>query len=160
MKLCKLVEIEGRPGFQWCPECKRERGWPQGQRQPRPMPTKYLRDCVPPKPAAVAAAGEPEPSILQRVKRYKSARDRWVEAGKPIRSDEDKAALFAICEACPSEKYEARPIAPGLSGGRCKACSCGLARERNTLNKIAWSTEDCPLGHWPRIPIADPPASE
>jgi hypothetical protein len=150
-KLCQLVEIEGRPGYQWCPECKRERGWPQRQRQPRPMPPSYIRQCVPKSPVVSktpAGAEGSQPSIVQRAKQFKSARDRWVEAGKPLRTDEEKATLFAICAACPSGLYEALPVAPLLAGGRCKACGCGLARERNTLNKIAWATENCPRGHW------------
>ena len=114
------------------------------------MPTNYIRQCVTdsPNPLTVDTGAIAQPNLLQRAKQYKSARDHWVEAGKPLRSDEEKAALFAICEACPSGMYDPKPIAPGMAGGKCKACGCGLAKERNVLNKIAWGTEDCPKGHW------------
>jgi hypothetical protein len=55
---CKLVEIEGRPGFQWCPVCQRPRGWPKGQRNPAPMPERYNRECVAGEP--IAPIGEPK----------------------------------------------------------------------------------------------------
>lgn len=55
MSKCQLVEIEGRPGFQWCPACQRPRGWPKGQRNAASMPERYNRECTaassePPKP--------------------------------------------------------------------------------------------------------------
>lgn len=101
-------------------------------------------------------AAPASPSVIARAKSYKSARDRWVAAGKPMRTESLMAALFAICEACPTGDYIARPIAPGLSGGQCRVCKCGLARERNVANKIAWATEDCPKGHWPAPDKRDP----
>ena len=141
-QLCVWAEVPGRPGYYDCLHCKLPLGHPRGQRAPRPYPEKVRRECKPPSPAvkrqqkAVIAANP--------VRRYLTARDKWIAAGKPLRDAAERRTLFAICEACP--EYQPLPV---VEGGRCKACSCGIARERDTLNKIAWATEECPRGRWP-----------
>lgn len=98
---------------------------------------------------AQSAATEARPEraksagLTQRVKRYRDARAKWKAAGEPMRTAESREALYAICQVCP----EFKPL--GVLGGQCGVCRCGLHHERDTLNKIAWATEDCPLGKWP-----------
>ena len=46
MTLCQFVEIEGRPGYQWCPVCARPRGWPNEQRRPSALPANLRRACT------------------------------------------------------------------------------------------------------------------
>ncbi len=55
MTLCQMQDIEGRPGFQWCPVCQRQRFWPQEQKSPKPLPANYRREC----PGRPAEASEP-----------------------------------------------------------------------------------------------------
>lgn len=100
-------------------------------------PTKLARRC---------AASTDEPGMLQRAASYLSARDRWLSAGSPMRPTEERERLLEVCQVCP--KYEDKPAMLGLSGGRCGVCKCGLVVERDILNKLAWATEDCPLGYW------------
>lgn len=66
-----------------------------------------------------------------------------------MRPIEERERLLEICQVCP--KYEDKPAMLGLSGGRCGVCKCGLVVERDILNKLAWATEDCPLGYWAKI---------
>lgn len=152
MNWCVWVEIPERPGYFDCLHCKLPLGHPRGQRRPREYPGNVRRECAGPAqnhgtlgmeiPAPLA------PSLVTRAKSYLTARKKWIEAGMPLRTEEERAAILPICQAC--EHYDPRPVAPGFDGGRCKACGgCGLANERNVLNKIAWSTEACPRGHWP-----------
>lgn len=46
MTLCQFVEIEGKPGYQWCPVCGRARGWPGEQRRPSALPENLRRVCT------------------------------------------------------------------------------------------------------------------
>lgn len=137
--ICEWVEIPGQPGYYDCLHCKLPLGHPRGQRGPREYPAKVRRECRP-----AGSATTPVPVVHSNpVKRYLSAREKWIAAGRPMRIAEERATLFAICQSC--EHYQ--PL-PAVEGGRCKVCKCGIAQERDTLNKIAWGTEVCPLGHW------------
>lgn len=140
---CVWAEIPGQPGYFDCLHCKLPYGYPRGQRGPRDYPGNVRRRCL---SAEERAAKPAPPSVLQRAKNYKSARDKWIEAGRPVRSDDEMAAIFTICQSCPSEQYKPLPV---IDGGTCQACGCGVAKERKIANKIAWSTERCPRGHWP-----------
>lgn len=141
--LCVWAEVPGRPGYFDCLHCKLPLGHPRGQRGPREYPAKVRREC---RPGGVPASRE-QPRVVSTgpVRRYLSAREKWIAAGRPLRNAEDRATLFAICEACP--EYQPLPV---VEGGRCKVCKCGIAQERDTLNKIAWATEECPRGKWPK----------
>lgn len=85
------------------------------------------------------------PSIIQQAKNYKQAHDKWVAAGKPLRTPERIAGLFAQCEQCPLKKF----MRVGKDIGRCTECGCWLKRKGEHFNKLAWPTEACPHGVWP-----------
>lgn len=145
MNWCVWAEVPDRPGYFDCLHCKLPLGHPRGQRAPREYPEKVRRQCITIEGSAANPDVKP-PSAIARARNYLSAREKWVAAGKPLRDDHERATLLAICQGC--EHYDPKPIAPGFAGGKCKVCRCGLAKERNTLNKIAWATEMCPRGHW------------
>lgn len=71
------------------------------------------------------------------------ARRRWIDAGKPERSDLRAMEILDICRVC--EYYKS--IRPKL--GRCLKCGCALNLSRG-LNKLRWATESCPVGKWER----------
>lgn len=74
-----------------------------------------------------------KPSFVRKVRNYRTARRKWIDAGKPERSEEAIAELFSICQACPH--YEANA---------CNLCGCPVKREKAHRNKLAWATEGCP----------------
>jgi hypothetical protein len=74
-----------------------------------------------------------QPSFVVKVWDFRKARARWKAAGKPKRSPERIAELFAICESCPM-----------FNGNGCRLCGCRLKSKGAFLNKLAWSTESCP----------------
>jgi hypothetical protein len=45
---CVWEEIKDKPGYQWCPVCKKARGWPKGQSRPADLPPMLLRACTGP----------------------------------------------------------------------------------------------------------------
>ncbi len=85
-------------------------------------------------------AKAPPSGVLSRLSRYARAVKRWTEAGKPVRTDEQVEAIFAICQACPHIN-EART--------KCKLCRCKLNIGKNArFNKIRMATERCPANKW------------
>jgi hypothetical protein len=79
------------------------------------------------------------PGYGKRYKTLKSAKARWEEAGKPVRSDERVQEIYdQHCSQCPM-------LTATLLGEACKLCGCKLSREGNWLNKLRWATESCPL---------------
>lgn len=83
-------------------------------------------------------------SLWDQAKNYKAARDKWVDAGKPLRSPEEIQKLFELCEQCPAKQF----MRVGPDVGRCLDCGCWLKRQGNSFNKLAWPTEKCPRGYW------------
>ena len=72
---------------------------------------------------------------------YASAIQRWVAAGRPVRTEEEQTAILndhcLKCEMYDKEKHS------------CKNCGCSLAQTGNPLtSKVAMGTESCPLGRW------------
>lgn len=158
---CVWAEMPGRPGYFDCLHCKLPLGHPRGQRGPREYPGNVRRRCTgaPADHGTLVLEVPSRPSgVIARAKQYKSAREKWIEAGRPVRTAGDMAAIFAVCQACPSGEYKPLPV---VDGGTCDACGCGIAKERKLANKIAWSTEKCPRGHWPAAALAniEPPTT-
>lgn len=148
MTLCKMEEIEGRPGFQWCQVCQRQRFWPQEQKSPKALPENYRRECAG-VPSAEVQSKPSKPDFTQQVTNYRNARARQKAAGNPIRPDAEKELLYARCQECPSEKFIADPLLPIFSGGgQCGACGCGMSPVRKMFNAAAWGSYKCKLGHW------------
>jgi len=94
--------------------------------------------------AAEAEQLKPEGEKLgwsfEMVRRYAVALKRWMAAGRPTRTDEEVAAIEAICKTC--GKYE--PIE-----GRCSVCGCKILTPGIAiLSKARLATENCPKGLW------------
>lgn len=152
--LCVWAEIPGKPGYYDCLHCGLPLGAPKGQRGPREYPARVRRECVKPEDRDKKKQARKTPSVAQRAKNYLSAREKWVAAGKPMRSAEERAALFAICQQCPSGEYREKLLRIVAPQGICDVCGCGLHPERDVANKLAWATEECPRGHWPKSDAA------
>lgn len=65
------------------------------------------------------------PSLVDRVRSYHEARERWIAAGRPVRSEVEMTRLHTICVAC--EHY---------SGASCRLCGCAIHPSRTWLNKL------------------------
>lgn len=87
--------------------------------------------------ARVCEKNETEPGIARKVSNYSKAVEKWIAAGSPMRTQEEIASIFSICEVCPRFTNEGRP--------RCKLCGCSVNKSPDGLwNKIAMATEGCP----------------
>lgn len=98
------------------------------------------------------ATGEPIPLAVKAV-RMATAVERWVDAGRPSRTDEQVDAILRDhCSQCPH-----------FADSRCTHQNCGCqirsaAGEREKLlswilpgamlNKLRMGTEKCPAGRW------------
>lgn len=86
-------------------------------------------------------------NFIKRGMKFLRAYVKWVEAGKPLRSDEYIFELYEICKACPTNKF----IQKREGVGECGECDCHILRASSTetiINKLAFPTEGCPDGHW------------
>jgi hypothetical protein len=73
--------------------------------------------------------------MLDKIKRYKHARSRWIAAGKPVRPPEEIQRIYdELCVVCPN-----------FNKDWCRLCGCRLKRRGIAdFNKIAMATESCP----------------
>jgi len=82
-----------------------------------------------------------EPGLAQKMVNFKSAYQKWVEAGKPLTPPEERARRWAICEACEFRDKQKNT---------CKWCGCPLeaagffASMLGAPAKIDMATEGCP----------------
>ena len=81
------------------------------------------------------------PSVGQRLTNYQRAREKWEEAGKPERTDDQVAALRVICTSNKCGLFD---------GTVCthETCGCPVARPGIFGDKLRWATEACPVGLW------------
>jgi hypothetical protein len=77
------------------------------------------------------------PGLLQRGLHFGRAMGRWLAGGAVLRSQEQVNERLQICQACPL-----------LQGDQCTRCGCTINGEVTPFNKLAVSTETCPLGKW------------
>jgi hypothetical protein len=110
-----------------CPQCGFDiRKGPGGKER-------LVRQC--PRPAG----GPIAPSLARQAWSYAVAVSRWTAAGRPTRTDEEVAAILAICQGCPN--FEPGGDTPG----RCLLCGCGCSAQASALtNKLRMETEHCP----------------
>jgi len=96
---------------------------------------KTYRHC-PERPHEDGADGPP---LIVRAANYVSAVTRWIEAGRPVRTQaEIDAILSGQCGPC--EHFR---------DGTCRQCGCAISRSPAALrNKLAMGTESCPVGRW------------
>jgi len=71
--------------------------------------------------------------------KYFLERAKWIKFGKPYRNIEEKHRIFNICYLCDNF------IKNSEDDGSCSICGCGIKKNSNFLNKIAWGTTRCPL---------------
>lgn len=76
------------------------------------------------------------PPLVQQIKNVSKATLKWVAAGRPARTKDERQDILAICQRCEHHKPKENGI------GRCKLCGCVL-RE-----KVKMATESCPDGRW------------
>lgn len=84
------------------------------------------------------------PSLITQAKNVTIAFAKWVAAGRPLRPQEAREALFVICSSCPTNRF----VRYTPDRGRCSACGCWLGTNPNEVDKLALLTEGCPDGHW------------
>lgn len=79
----------------------------------------------------------PDPSLFRQAGNLAVAAAKHLATGGKLVSPEVKAARLAVCAGC--EFYDPEPK-------KCRHSSCGCYLD----TKANWSSEDCPLGKWPR----------
>ena len=73
------------------------------------------------------------PSVTELAINYKKERKKWVDAGKPMRTDERILQIYnEKCEPCDFRRKN-----------RCGFCGCFVKPKGTLLNKIAWGTTRC-----------------
>lgn len=90
-------------------------------------------------PSAGSSAGS-APSLLRQAASFVSAEARWIAAGRPVRSEERVAEIFAICQVCEHFRLGTSELE-----GSCGICGCRLRSAGGLFNKIQMATESCPL---------------
>lgn len=81
-------------------------------------------------------------------RRWIKALQKWVKAGRPVRSQEEIARLHAICVRCKFYKAD-----------RCLLCGCAVSKQpvkafgliktsSAMFNKLKMATEKCPKNKW------------
>jgi hypothetical protein len=97
------------------------------------------------------------PSKFRKAANFLGAAASHVAAGSPKSSDELIADRFSICRECPSDLFivlRADETPKALSSlplvGTCqhKKCGCYIHDESIQPNKLAWTDQKCPMGHW------------
>ena len=79
------------------------------------------------------------PSLVGKVRLFSRSQARWIAAGRPERSPERVAEIFALCQGCDQFRR-----GKSESEGTCRLCGCRLRREGGLVNKIKMATESCP----------------
>ncbi len=97
------------------------------------------------KPASESAAG---PSFARRAVNFTKAAGRHIANRGRQCTDEEIAARYAKCEACPGE---------WRVGDTCThpKCGCGISPKRALVSKLSWASESCPIGEWQAISAVD-----
>lgn len=119
MQECKLELIE--PKKAQCTKCKKKIAIPEGVDL-----STIISHCK-------------KTSFIKKIKKYGTAVKKWVDAGKPLRTDEEIVRIYdEICVPCEHFKEDS-----------CGLCGCRLKRDvANATNKIAMATEECPINKW------------
>ena len=87
--------------------------------------------------------GQAVPTIKHNPKqlasRFTKETIKWIAAGKPYRSKANIEALYQICRKCSEFRKHKRG-----NTSSCNICGCRISSERQFMNKLAWSTTECP----------------
>jgi len=80
------------------------------------------------------------PNLAERAGHYVQALLKWRAAGYLVRTDEEVAAIVAVCEACP--KWNSGKQSCGI-------CGCGVNSSPSAWkSKARMGSEVCPIGKW------------
>jgi len=77
------------------------------------------------------------PTTTQKAFNYAAAVVRWIEAGRPVRSDQETEQIISICKGCMH-----------YMNNHCRLCGCRLHGNAALFSKIRMATEHCPIGRW------------
>jgi hypothetical protein len=128
-----LQSLDLQPGFVPCP-------FRQGGKEPKCQVTGL---GVTPETCERCSeeAREQEASLGKKMSNYFWAVRKWVQSGRPTRTEEEIKNLFENhCKQC--ERYDKKKHA-------CKSCGCLVSTDSTPLrNKLAMATEGCPLGQF------------
>lgn len=106
-------------------------------------PQEYARRAEQLRPYLKRAIG------LGAVTRYEQALQRWVLAGRPVRTSDEVQAIFA--EHCSPPGVPCPYYRPGTTpqAGWCQRCGCNVRSAGGAIvNKIKMATEHCPINKW------------
>lgn len=122
-------------GIYRCPDCDHVTKKPRSTPPRRNCPAKAPEPTPCPEPCE-----QPPPGLLGQAINFASSTAKWVAAGRPVRSDDEVAAILEqICQPC--EFFNDR--------GSCSKCGCKVSKsESGFLNKLRRATEFCPIGKW------------
>ena len=67
--------------------------------------------------------------------RFLRERAIWIKAGRPMRTPEQRQELFQICASNMCREFK---------GDHCGVCGCFLHPRKDSMNKLAWATTECP----------------
>ena len=129
-----------------CPDC----GWVYKPRRPTFLCRKPPRRNCPASQTPEAEREQQQAEATEagtklgwkpeHIKRWTGALLKWKRAGYPTRTDDEVAAIIAICESC--DKYAA-------DEGRCSVCGCKVSTSGMAVfNKARMGSENCPKGKW------------
>lgn len=82
-------------------------------------------------------AGLSLPPLVIRGWNFAQAIVRWTLAGMPRRTQEEIDNRLAICQSCEF-----------LENHHCTKCGCACVETNRLINKLALTTEKCPVGKW------------
>lgn len=87
--------------------------------------------------AGTATEQKQPPPLLIRGWNFAVAMTRWTLAGMPRRSQDEIEERLAICQGCEH-----------LVDNQCNQCGCLCVESNHLINKLALTTERCPVGKW------------
>jgi len=101
--------------------------------------TPWVAGVLPAKPYRLV--GGDSGSTPAKARRYVSEAQRWIQQGRPVRTDAEVAAIYEL--ACvPCEHFDARR-------NTCTVCGCRIRKSGRALtNKLKMATTSCPKGKW------------
>ena len=80
------------------------------------------------------------PSFFDQIKTFVKATANYVAKGCQNVTEEQYQERMNICQSCEHFK-----------DNRCMKCGCKVGGD--IVAKARWSSEDCPIGKWPKIPL-------
>ena len=76
-------------------------------------------------------------SIGRKVIRFVKSLYSHITKGMPKSSQFEIDTRYLICQSCDS-----------FHENQCLECGCGISRNKEIMNKLAWQDQSCPLNKW------------